>query len=231
MRTALRTLLLAAIILCLPVAVFSAQSLGRYEGIRTGAHHDEPLSFFDTSAWTYTPPKTINVQISFCKQDDGEAKNDGPDVFQFAFEMTLDQFERLFETTQTIQNLPVNDMLYSRTVNAQTQGRTRTVTINFENSKDADVHDVYKRGQVTIVLQDGQITSLRLLRERKRFLLGFKTVFEGEIRNLRKVKNGLALMDDGEMGRLLARDLILKALESKNPDSFKELLKVRPKKK
>jgi elongation factor G len=66
-----------------------------------------------------------------------------------------------------------------------------------------------------------------MMKEKKRFLNmgGFSTSFVGEVKGMKRVKKGLAPLDEGEMGRLTKAENIDKALAKKNTKGFQEAVK------
>ena len=155
----------------------------------------------------------------------------GPDVAQFYFELTREDYEKVFEGETSISVLHSNDIVWSRKISTAIYPEYRVIKIEFENGTDGEVSEVFKRGSLEIIMTKGQLTSLKLVKERKKLFGGFSTVFLGEVKTMRKVKNGIALMDDNEIGRLTKKENIDFALKHKTSSSFSEALENEEKKK
>ncbi len=208
--------------------LFAVESMGRYEGIRSGAPAGEAVTFFDTCAWTYTEPGKMDIQITFGKNDPSEVKKGGPDVYQFAINLSRADYEKIFEAATPVKDMVIDDQLWSRKITTEITGSRRLVSIVFTNAIDKEITSVFKRGTLEIVLEKGEIASMKMMKEKKRFLNmgGFSTSFVGEVNGMKRVKKGLALLDEGEMGRLIKAENIDKALAKKNTKGFQEAVQL-----
>lgn len=206
----------------------AADSLGRYEGNRVGADANEPKTFMETCAWTYTEPGKMDIQITFCKDDESEVKKGGPDVHQFAINLSRADYEKIFESSTPVKEMVIEDVIWNRKISTEITGSRRVVKIAFTNTLDKEITSVFKRGTLEMVLESGEIASLKMTKEKKRFLNmgGFATSFTGEARAMKRVKKGLALLDEGEMGRLVKTENIDKALANKTTKGFREAIQL-----
>lgn len=225
MRTNFRLLSLIFLFAAIAFSAGAAETMGLYQ-VKPG---DDYSTYFDTVAWSYTRPNFFNVQIFFGKGDIKEDDRPGKGNNQFFFELTRQQYEKIFESDKTYRNIKINDNIWNRNVSASTVNGKRVIKTSFTNSLDDEITEVFKRGRLEIIIGEDKIHSLKLFVERKRLLgmFGYKDLFLGEATNLKKVANGLALRDEGEAGRLKSAHLIDMALKDKSAKNFYKVLKLQ----
>ncbi len=200
----------------------AAETMGLYQ-VTPGNSHS---TYFDTVAWSYTRSGYFNVQIFFGKQDAQKDADPGKGNNQFFIELTPEQYAKIFSSSAALRELKINDYMWNRTFTASSQDNIRTVRMSFTNATDDEISEVFKRGRMEIVMSKDQINSLKFFVERKRFLSvgGYKKVFTGEAHNIKKVANGLALRDEGEIGRIESIKAIAGALNDKTAKGFREAI-------
>jgi hypothetical protein len=146
---------------------------------------------------------------------------------QFNFLLTLDEYHKIFESNKELVGFQQNDHIWARKISAKTVDGKRYINVKFENAVDDEVTDVFKRGTLEIVLENDKISLMRMFKEKKRFLGfgGYKTIFKGEARNMKRTVKGLALRDEGEMGRVSSVKAVKIALKDKSAQSFSAAIK------
>ncbi|MBF0410734.1 MAG: hypothetical protein HQM10_25540 [Candidatus Riflebacteria bacterium] len=219
MRNLLRNFCLAMAFSVLSTGLWAVESMGKYQNTAS-----EDSTYFDTVVWTYTAYNTMNVQITFNERDVKLINDGSPDEYQFYMELSRADYEKIFEANEPVTNFANNDHMWDRNISTQISGNKRTVKISFTNAVDAEITSVFKRGTLEAVFENGMISSLKMQKEKKRFLNmgGFKNTFNAEAKSLKKTANGLSLRDEGEMGRLLKAENIDFALKNKNTKGFRQ---------
>jgi hypothetical protein len=182
---------------------------------------------FETKAYTYINRHQFTVHMYFAPLSEKEGKNGGVDVYLLQLAPTLEQFERVFESKETLDRFPIDGFHYDTFVTTRQEGARRTITIDQTNKVDDEITSIFKRQTCIIRLDEGLINSIEVEKQKKRFLNmgGWQKTFAAKVIGLRKVAQGLLLVDNGDMGRLQNRDNILKALADKSPKNFHELLR------
>ena len=226
MKNTLKSFLLIFAFCLLASNLFATETMGLYQAHNYKTPAKDSVTFIDSIAWSYTRPNYFNVQITFGRKDIKKNSKDGAMNTQFFMELTKNEYEKIFEKNIPLVGMPINDSIWDRKVSTRITPKKRIVTINFTNAIDAEITEVFKKGTLEIVFAKNQIESMKMRKERKRFLNigGFKTFFVGESYNLRMVKKGLGLLDEGEMGRLLTDEAINKALNNKTAKGFNEAI-------
>ncbi|PKL46329.1 MAG: hypothetical protein CVV42_16920 [Candidatus Riflebacteria bacterium HGW-Riflebacteria-2] len=222
-----KTLGLACLILALLVAVpqlMAAETMGLYLNGKGIGNAD---TRFDTIAWSFTRPGYFNVQIFFGNKDIKKKSDEKSADNQFFLEITPEQYNRIFEGNVDVVNMPVNDGIWSRSVSTKVMRGRRIVRITFTNAIDDEITEVFKKGFLEMFIAENEIQAMKMMIERKRFMSigGYKTVFMAEARRLKKVANGLSLVDEGELGRVSTDAAIANALATKNNNSFMAAIK------
>jgi hypothetical protein len=166
------------------------------------------------------------VQITFGRKDIRKNSKNGAMNTQFFMELTRCEYEKIFESHVPVVNMPQNDSIWDRQISTKVTQNKRIVYVKFTNSIDSEITEVFKRGTLEIVFSKNKIESMKMVKERKRFLNmgGFKTFFVGEAKDMRIVKNGLGLLDEGEMGRLTTTTSVDKALADKTGKGFNDAI-------
>jgi hypothetical protein len=223
MRRQLRGFFLFLAFSAFSMSLNAAETMGRYESSRG----NRP-TFFETAAWTYTEPHKIDIQITFGKSDIKKEKGDSADLYQFSFCLDRQQYEQIFENMTPVKDLLIQGNINNSRITTQINGEERKVVIDFSNSLDSEITSVFKKGRLEISMLKGQITSMKMTKEKKRFLNmgGFTTCFIGEANDIKRVKSGLGLFDEGEIGRLRKAENIDRALGQKNLKNFQEMLQL-----
>jgi hypothetical protein len=204
--------------------VMAAETMGLYQNGKRGG---SAYSRFDTVAWSYTRRGHFNVQIYFGKRDIKKKSDEKSADNQFFFEVTPEQYARIFEGNVDVVNMPINDGLWNRSVSTRVMRGRRIVRITFTNAIDDEITEVFKKGFLEMFIAENEIQSMKMLIERKRFMNigGYKTVFAGEAKRLKKIANGLSLVDEGELGRVTTSSAIKAALATKDNKSFINAIK------
>jgi hypothetical protein len=225
-RTAGFICLILAFIMACP-GLFAVESMGLYQANNYKNSAKESVTYFDTVAWTYTRPNYFNIQITFADRDISKRDKKSSGDHQFFFELTRDQYAKIFESNFELNNFPINDNMWSRNISTKVTPQKRIVKIAFVNAIDDEITEVFKRGTLELVITRDEIQSMKMTKERKRFLNigGYKTIFVGEARRMKRVKKGLGLIDSGEMGRITSKDTIDQALASKDTKGFAAAIK------
>lgn len=205
----------------------AVQSLGLYQ-TRKG---DASSTSLDTIAWSYVSKGHLHVQIVFGAQETSKIDTNSAGANQFFLELTRKDYEKIFESSEKILQMAVNDNIWTRTITAESSSGQRKIAIVFENAVDAEITGVFKRGRMEIELAKEQISSIKMKVEKKRVLNfgGFTTIFAGEANNLQRSRKGLALCDDDEIGRLETLAAIDAALANKTSKGFKEAMEYESK--
>jgi hypothetical protein len=200
MRKIFRGLLVIAMVMAFSVSGFATEAMGLYQ-VRA---NDRYSTFLDTVAWSYMARGRFNVQITFQKNEISKIDKKSAMASQFNFLLTLDEYHKIFESNKELVGFQQNDHIWARKISAKTVDGKRYINVKFENAVDDEVTDVFKRGTLEIVLENDKISLMRMFKEKKRFLGfgGYKTIFKGEARNMKRTVKGLALRDEGEMGRV-----------------------------
>lgn len=182
---------------------------------------------FDTVAWSYTRPGHFNVQIFFGNKDTRKKADEKSADNQFFLEVTPEQYNRIFEGSVDVVNMPVNDGIWNRSVSTKVMRGRRIVRVTFTNAIDDEITEVFKKGSLEMFIAENEIQSMKMMIERKRFMNvgGYKTVFMAEARRLKKVASGLSLVDEGELGRVSTDAAIASALATKNNKAFMAAIK------
>lgn len=218
--------LLCCVLLLTAISLSSgaAETMGLYQ-VTPGKGHS---TYFDTVAWTYTRPGYFNVQIFFGKQNTQKDTEAGKGNNQFFIELTPEQYAKIFSGSKTLNELKIKDHMWDRTFTAASNDNIRTVGMSFTNAIDDEITEVFKRGRMEIVMSKDKINSIKFFVEQKRFMSlgGYKKVFVGEARNLKKVVDGLSLRDEGEVGRVNSVTGITAALKDKTGKGFKEAVTI-----
>lgn len=203
-------------------SAFAVESMGLYQ-VKAGDDHS---TFFETVAYSYMARGHFTLQITFGERETQKIDKKSGLAPQFFFLLTRADYEKIFEGNQKVENFSLNDHMWARKISAETVNGKRTVRVEFENAIDDEITSVFKRGHLEIVLEKGKISLMRMMKEKKRMLGfgGYKTIFLGEARNMKRSAAGLSLRDEGEMGRLTTAAAIDLALVDKSAKSFQAAL-------
>ena len=193
--------------------------------LREKIENQELKSWFVTRAYRDYYPNTLNVYLYTAPVSENEGNGAGVDVFFVQMFPTLEQFERLFEGQETINRMPVEGHFNDVFASARQMGNTRVVTLHQQNKVDSEITSVFARGTCTIIIENHLITSIDVVKEKKRPIVGFAKVFSARVIGLHKAKQGLQLYEDHELGWLQDRNRILVALADKTLANFRRLLK------
>ncbi len=201
---------------------FAVESMGLYQ-VRAG---DNYSTFFETVAYSYIARGQFTVQITFGEKETQKIDKNSGLAAQFFFLLTRSDYEKIFEGNQKLENFSLNDQMWNRKISAETANGQRVIQVQFENAVDDEITSVFKRGRLDIVLENGKIALLRMMKEKKRVLGfgGYKTIFLGEARGMNRSAAGLSLRDHGEMGRVTTAAAIDMALVDKSEKSFQAAL-------
>jgi len=218
---------LLCLILAMLVAVpelMAVETMGLYLNGKGIGNSD---TRFDTIAWSYTKRGHFNVQIFFGDKDIKKKADEKSADNQFFLEITPEQYNRIFEGNVDVVNMPVNDGIWSRSVSTKVMRGRRIVRITFTNAIDDEITEVFKKGSLEMFIAENEIQTMKMTIERKRFMNigGYKPVFIAEANRLKKVANGLSLVDEGELGRVSTDAAIATALAAKNNNSFMAAIK------
>lgn len=207
-------------------SLFAAETMGQY--LNRPSDKDNS-TFLDTMAWTYTQPNYLIVQVTFADKDIQKRDKDGAGTHQFFLELNRAEYEKIFEANTALVDMPVNDQMWDRKVSTEVTPAGRVVKVAFTNAIDKEITEVFSRGTLELQMKKDEIVSMKMFKEKKRFLNmgGYKTAFIGEATSLKRAIKGLALLDNGEMGRLAEVEKIDKALAVKTGKNFSELIKAR----
>lgn len=183
--------------------------------------------WIETKAYTYTARNKLDVYLYFSPISPKEGKNGGADVFQFQFQTSLDEYEKIFEDPKELNRFPVDGFVFNTYVTTTVSGNRRTIKLYQENTVDAEITEVFKRQTCVLTVEDGLITSISVEKEKKRFLSfgGFQKTFSAQVIGLHKAQQGLLLVDEGDMGWLKKRSNIAKAISDKSSKNFTTLIK------
>lgn len=201
--------------LFMTVSGFAVESMGLYQ-VKPG---DRNSTFLDTAAWSYTRNGYLNVHLNFGEKDISRTDKKMGFAAQFTFELTREEYQRIFESQQALTNMPSNDHIWNRNISTSNQGNRRIVNVSF-----IDPTDGHKRGKLEIVLEKEVIVSLRMMKEKKRMIGGYKMFFEGHAKNMKRSEKGLALRDSGQMGRVTEVTAVDMALADKSAKGFNDAL-------
>jgi hypothetical protein len=206
-------------------AAGAAETMGLYQS----TPGNESSSHFDTAAWSYTRLKHFNVQLFFGKRDIKIDEDKGKGNNRFFFELTRKQYEQIFESNKPVRNMKVNDHMWDRNISAAGSSNKRVVKISFTNAITPEMSSVFKRGRIEIIMGKNKIHSMKLFIEKKRFMgmFGYKNAFLGEASNLKRTIKGLALLDEGELGRVKSPKLIDMVLKDKSKKNFSKILRLQ----
>jgi hypothetical protein len=224
MRSNLKLMSVLFLFAAMALSAGAVETMGLYQ-VTPG---DRYSTYFDTVAWSYTGRGYFNIQVFFGKEDSKKDSKPGKGNNQFFLQITLDQYNKLFESNAAVKDMKLNDNLWDRTISASSQDGVRTVYMTFTNAIDGEITEVFKRGRFEVVMEKDRISSMKMLIEQKRFLNfgGYKKVFVGEAQNLKKAEHGLSLRDEGETGRVKSMKAIKFALQDKTGKSFKQAVKM-----
>lgn len=218
----LRNTYLTLVLVCFLNAIpsFSSESLGCFDG-----KIDEKPVHLDAIIWAYAPSeKGFLVEVAFPKEAPLVDNDSMADLNWFHMgPFTPDLFTKVFDSNTPIENLFLTDRVYDSHVRASSEGKFRTITVNFQGHTDSYVPEAWRRGQIVIKLEHGKKLSLSMKREYK-INGNWVKLFDVEALDLVKNKSGVALLDNGEMGRLAKPELILKACADTFPVNLKKLL-------
>lgn len=224
MRSNLKLMSILFLFAAISLSAGAVERMGLYQ-VTPG---DRYSTYFDTVAWSYIDRGHFNIQVFFGKDDSKKDSKPGKGNNQFFIRLNLEQYKKIFENTADIRDMKINDNQWDRTISASTQDGVRTVYMTFTNAVDDEITEVFKRGRFEVVMAKDRISAMKLLVEQKRFLNfgGYKKVFLGEAKNLKKAEHGLSLRDEGETGRVTSLKAIKFALQEKTTQSFNQAVKI-----
>lgn len=227
MRKLIAIFLFAALFVSVLHESCAVQSLGLYQTRKD----DASSTSLDTIAWSYVSKGHLHVQIVFGEQETIKIDTNSAGANQFFLELTRKDYEKIFESSENFSGMVINDSIWNRVLTAESFAGKRKIAIVFENSIDAEITDVFKRGRLEIEFAKEQINSIKMKVEKKRMLNfgGFSTIFAGEANNLQRSRKGLALCDDDEIGRLETLAAIDAALANKTSKGFKDAIEYESK--
>ncbi len=193
-------------------------SMGRHEGTRDGT---EAGVVIDTQKMTYTGRGTLTLHVVFEPKSDREGA-DVPqaDLFQMNFDLSFDEYVKLFESSDAVTIAKRQGDVYTESAEASGPKGNRNITIRWDNASGENT----RKGEMQLALgENGTITRARMKRQAKTFLFGWKTVFDGSVTRPARTESGLLLLDDGKVGRVRGATDVKKAIDDPSPRNFETL--------
>lgn len=201
-------------------------TMGLFQGPRASAH--SALARLDVVAYTYTRPGEFILLCSFDKAspEEGQAVPHA-DLFLMNVPLDLAMYGKLFESTDAVDLPRWEGFGYDFVAKAWTaRDGLRYVVIEQDNAREEDT----RRGSLRITLRDSRVAEVTVEKWAKRRSLNPISGFQkwesvlADTAQMSLVRPGLALRDDGELGRVSRDDRIRMALDAQTPKSYREAL-------
>ena len=204
-------------------------SMGRYEGVRQS--HREAVASMDVQAYTYTRRNDFSVYVYFNRKDDDEGKNvPHGDLFMMDIHMDLETYVKLFETKEDLTLGPWESIIYNVTASAKTENGQRIVEFYQESTVSDEDPVITRKGKAIMVLTAGRLQSIHMQKWARRGPLNpigwvkkWAKVFDDTMIMPELVKHGMALRDEGEVGRAINESQIRRAIAEQTPEAYREV--------
>ena len=204
-------------------------TMGRFEGVRES--HREAVASLDVQAYTYTRKNDFAVYIYFDRKSPDEGKKvPHGDLFMMDLHMDLETYARLFESKDTVEIGPWESIIYDVVASARTENGQRVIEFYQESTVSDEDPVVTRKGKAILTLSSGQVQSIHMQKWARRGLLNpigwikkWGKVFDDTMIMPQLVKEGMALRDEGEVGRAISESQIRRAISEQTPDSYREV--------
>jgi hypothetical protein len=206
-------------------------TMGRYQGVRDSSH--ETVASMDIQAFTYTRKNDFAVFIYFERKSPDEGKRvPHGDLFMMDLHMDLETYSSLFESKETVEIGPWESIVYNVVASAKTENGRRVIEFYQESTVSAEDPVITRKGKAVLTLSDGQVHSIHMQKWARRGLLNpigwikkWDKVFDDTMIMSQRVKIGMALRDEGEVGRAVSESQIRSAIGEQTPDAYRKAVK------
>lgn len=201
-------------------------NLGTYEGPRASAPGKTAL--LEAQKFTYSDNSRFTLHAAFVAKTDDEGAGLASDLLQMNFDLTLDEFNKLFEWNGEVKIDPqfrARDP-YVEHAEASTRDGVRKVVLRWDNSNDRGD----AKGEMEFALgRNNDLTSFRMTKS-VRSGGAWKSVFDDEVSAPKFRYQGLALYDDftgfgyAILGHVVLFSEIRSAISGPTPLNFRRLI-------
>jgi len=206
-------------------------TMGRYEGFRESAN--TVTGNVDVQTYTYTRPQRFQVHLYMDRKKESEGKGvPHADLFMMSIDMSLPTYQSLFESEEEVRLEWEGTIVYDYQAFAKTIKDRRVVTIRQSSKLDDETPVVTRKGKAVLVLKDSKIESFHMQKWARRSLINpigwikkYAKVLDDTVSNMEQTSRGMALRDEGEVGRALTADQVRRALADQKPSSYWEIAK------
>jgi len=204
-------------------------TMGRFEGVRES--HREAVASLDVQAFTYTRRNDFAVYIYFHRKSPDEGRRvPHADLFMMDIHMDLETYARLFESDDEVEIGPWESIIYNVVAKAKTENGQRVIEFYQESTVSDEDPVVTRKGKAIVTLSSDRIQSVNMQKWARRSLLNpigwikkWDKVFDDTMIMPEKVKSGMALRDEGEVGRAVTESQIRRAISEQTPEAYQEV--------
>lgn len=195
--------------------VGAGYALGLNEGVRASSPTKKVT--FDTQKMSFTARGRFTIHAFFEPVSEAEGA-DVPqaDLFQMNFDVTFDEYARLFESSDDASIEPREGDVYTDSAEASGPASARKVVLRWESST--------RKGEMTLLLgAEGRIAQARMTKFAKGSPGGWKKVFDESLAQPTRGAAGLLLRDEEFSVRVRDEAKVRSAVEDSSPENFRSL--------